>query len=116
MLVVIAVIGILAATVLTSLGPAREKARDTRIKSALTQVRNVAEILYDGDYDDLSLGHSDIAPLATEISDNGGSLDLSVGSLDYRASSQLNLGDYFCVDSSGKAVETETAPSGNSCP
>jgi prepilin-type N-terminal cleavage/methylation domain-containing protein len=117
MLVVIAVIGILAATVLTSLGPARDKARDTRIKSGLTQIRNVAEILYDGDYDAVDVTHEDIASLKAEIEDNGGTLTLRAEGLTYIAYSPLNIEDkYFCVDSTGKAVETETAPSGNSCP
>lgn len=53
LLVVIAIIGILAGIVLTSLGTARDKAKDSRIVSDLAQVRVIAETMYsdsDGSY------------------------------------------------------------------
>lgn len=116
MLVVIAVIGILAATVLTSLGPARDKAKDTRIKTDLNQVRAVAETLYDGDYADLSTTQEDIIPLNTAITENGGTLTINkeeTSSLTYEAFSNLasDSSVYFCVDSDGNTVETTTDPS-----
>lgn len=46
MLVVVAIIGILAAAVLVALGPSRDKARDSRIISAVNQARAVMETLY----------------------------------------------------------------------
>jgi len=43
LLVVIAIIGILAGIILTSLSSARNKAKDVRVQSALSQVRSSAE-------------------------------------------------------------------------
>lgn len=47
MLVVIAIIGILSAAVLVSLGPSRDKAKDAKIISALEQARIFAEANFD---------------------------------------------------------------------
>lgn len=128
MLVVIAVIGILAATVLTSLGPARSKAKDTRIKSALNQARAIAETIYDGDYgslpgtaatiEDVSLTDTVLGDMATEIDSNNGDLQLfkSADEQDYAMWSVLNDGStYHCVDSSGDSVEVTTEPTSESC-
>ena len=53
MLVVVAIIGLLSSVILTALGPARDKAKDTRIISDINQVRSIAETLYTGNYDAL---------------------------------------------------------------
>jgi len=53
LLVVVAIIGILATVVLSSLGTARDRAKDAAIKSILSNMRAQAELQYDGDYDDI---------------------------------------------------------------
>ena len=47
LLVVIAIIGILASIVMVSLSTARNKAKDTAIKAALSELRSAAELDYD---------------------------------------------------------------------
>ena len=47
LLVVIAIIGILASIVLASLGDARKKAKDSRVKAELSSVRSQADLYYD---------------------------------------------------------------------
>jgi prepilin-type N-terminal cleavage/methylation domain-containing protein len=51
LLVVVAIIGILATVVLSSLGTARDRAKDAAIKSILSNMRAQAELQYDGDFD-----------------------------------------------------------------
>jgi len=53
LLVVVAIIGILATVVLSSLGTARDRAKDAAIKSILSNMRAQAELQYDGDFDDV---------------------------------------------------------------
>jgi len=48
MLVVVGMIGVLAAAVLTALGPSRQKARDTRVISGLNQLAAIAETGFTG--------------------------------------------------------------------
>lgn len=53
MLVVVAVIGLLSSVVLTALGPAKDKAKDSRIIQEVNQVRSLAETMYNGTYNTL---------------------------------------------------------------
>ena len=48
LLVVIAIIGILSSVVLASLNSARNKAKNARVQASMSQVRSLAETLYDG--------------------------------------------------------------------
>jgi len=124
MLVVIAVVGILSAAVLTALGPARNKAKDSRIISALNQARAVAEILYDGDYGALpttgavAAAEANFGKLATDITANQGGLYIVKASdtLSYSAYSALASGGFYCVDSAGNAKPVPTAPTASACP
>lgn len=124
MLVVIAVVGILSAAVLTALGPARNKAKDSRIISAINQVRAVAETLYDGDYGVLPSGavvetEANFGRLAKDINSNQGELNINLAgdSLSYSAYSKLasDSSKYYCVDSAGNTEELSSAPTGPAC-
>jgi len=50
LLIVIAIIGILSSVVLASLNSARGKASNAAVKSAMSSLRNQAEIFYDNEY------------------------------------------------------------------
>ena len=106
MLVVIAVVGILSAAVLTALGPARNKAKDSRIISALNQARAVAA------------AEANFGKLATDITANQGGLYIVKASdtLSYSAYSALASGGFYCVDSAGNAKPVPTAPTASACP
>ena len=112
LLVVIAIIGILSSIVLIALRGARDKAKDARIIADLSQIRSIAEILYDGDYDAVVVGQADIAKISADITVQGGGLTINQNELndDYCAFSALNESGYYCVDSTGIAKETATNP------
>ncbi len=121
MLVVIAVIGIISTVALTALGPARNKAKDTRIISGLNQVRALAETLYSaGSYAAVTVVQADIAKSATDITANGGQLaiTLSADNSAYAAYSRLasNNAHYYCVDSVGTTREVVGVPANGICP
>jgi general secretion pathway protein G len=122
MLVVIAVIGILSATVLTALGPARNKAKDTRIISALSQVMSVAETYYSGTYTGLTVSNpSQMGPLTTDITTNSGNLVVNVSGdgRSYAAYSALasDSTKYYCVDSAGTSKSENSNPgAATTCP
>lgn len=117
LLVVIAIIGILAAMILVSLNTARNKAKDSRVISALGQMRTAAETLTDvGSYTGLSLTYPDpeMAKLAAEVTANGPAgavistpaamAALTPAGSAYMIAARLNPPDtYFCVDSTGTA-------------
>ena len=120
MLVVIAIVGILSAAVLASLGPARNRAKDARIISGLDQVRAIAEILYDGDYAAVVIGQTDIAKIATDITGNQGemTITLSADTLTFAAEASLASDGFYCVDSAGTAKNYTVNPdtSAGLCP
>ena len=125
MLVVIAVVGILSAVVLTALGPARNKAKDSRIISGLNQVRAVAETIYDGNSGAVPSGATPLtgdvnfSKLAADITANQGELNIVKDSneLSYSAYSKLasDSSKFFCVDSSGNAGQLDAAPTTEVC-
>jgi prepilin-type N-terminal cleavage/methylation domain-containing protein len=137
LLVVIAIIGILSSVVLASLNTARNKGTDAAIKGNLSSARAEAEIFYDtnSSYDGVcattgnnvigdSVNAADVAfdgtaPTyadATGASTTGGAChDSSAG---WAAMVPLKAGNYFCVDSTGKAAVVTTAmgTTGVACP
>jgi len=126
MLVVVAIVGILSAVVLTSLGPARNKAKDTRIISGLNQARAIAETLFDGDFDaiptgEILTGDLNFGATAADIKEQGGQLkaNRTVGGNNPAYVFWSKLTDptkYYCVDSTGAAKYLNSEPSGTNCP
>jgi prepilin-type N-terminal cleavage/methylation domain-containing protein len=122
MLVVIAVIGILSATVLTALGPARTKGRDTRIISAVNQMVALAESKFDPAKNSFpSWGQNNWGEATSLVEDikafNNGqepTYSLDTAGPRFAISASLASGGTYCRDSSGK---TGSAPaSGGVCP
>lgn len=133
MLVVVAIIGILSSVILNALGPAKEKAKDSRIIQEVNQVRSLAETLYDGTYSALQTLPSDnitndnLKALSDDIALQGGELVIqkSTPPTTYVAYSKLNTTvgttdnpqtNYYCVDSSGRSGYTTSPINGSQCP
>ncbi len=140
LLVVIAIIGILSSIVLVALRGARNKAKDARITADLSQVRSLAEVLYDGNYGSLPTiaaaaancptTNTDVKAICDDIdaqlpsTANGLVINRTASPYaDYCAYSELNetgaasATQYFCVDSTGVAKTTTTNPAAlTACP
>lgn len=121
MLVVIGIIGILAAVVLTALGPSRDKAKDTRIISAVNQVRSLAEVKYnatDNTYADISADGT-FTQLSGDVMANGSTLNYVPAGATYTASAGLitDPPKEYCVDSTGFGGVIPGAPAtpGSNC-
>lgn len=124
MLVVIAVVGILSATVLTALSPSRKRAQDSRIVTGMQQIRAVAETRYNGStgmYEIDGTSDADITRQMDDIEQNGGT-DFVVETTDegraYRSYVVLpGSGKFYCIDSTGFSGEQNDEPvaSGVSC-
>lgn len=133
LLVVIAIIGILAAIVLVSLTGARKKAKDARVIAAMSQMRTKAELIYnlegaynlggtgnnglDCDYDpEMTSLCDDIKANLDDATESAVSPTFETDADEYCVWSHLNVDrggspDYYCIDSTGKAVQTTTDPS-----
>ncbi len=108
LLVVIAIIGILSSIVLVALRGARNKAKDARLIADMSQVRSVAELVYDGDYDALSTD-TDYLTLETDLESTelgGQTVTLNQSGGAYCAQVGLNESGSYCVDSAGYAGTT----------
>ena len=113
LLVVVAIIAILASIVLVSLSGARNRAKDARIISALSQVRPIAEIIYSSSnaYDTIcdgasTLGSSEgLSTLADDITFNQSADDVAcyASGDDYCIAAKLNATGSFCISSDGVA-------------
>jgi len=119
LLVVIAIIGIISSIVIISVRVARERAKDTRIKADMIQIRTAAEMYYSGPGNDSYLGFSctvtepNMAELCADINSQlSGNPTIVVKSdnTGYCAYKQLMSTKYFCVDSIGRAEEYVAVP------
>jgi type II secretory pathway pseudopilin PulG len=127
MLVVIAIIGILSASVLVALGPSRDKAKDARIISGIKQAQAIIETLYNPTggtpYTGIAITDSRLTAIVDDVKNQGGVLTLNNIGSRYNLYSALitksatNQTQYYCVDSSGISKTTITPPaSGGLCP
>lgn len=130
LLVVIAIIGILASIVLVSLRGATTMAKDARVTAAVEQVRSIAEVINarDASYSNLcsgtglNTGDSDYGDQLTTINGDvtglGSTVTCHASDNAYCVYATLltkaggTTTKYYCVDSTGKAGETTTDPSG----
>ena len=132
LLVVIAIIGLLAGIVLVSLGGARDSAKDARITAAISQSRTLAELVANsnnGSYtpggagtdlcdaaDTMNNGHTIYGTEFTAIEadvllQSGATVKCEADTANFCIHAALNAtGQYYCIDSSAKAVQTATNP------
>ena len=123
LLVVIAIIGILAGLIIVSLGDATNSAKEARIKSALDQLRPVAQLHKNtnGNYGGLTT-NSKVISIYDDVVSNGGQqytggavTDFSaigdfidVADTAYCAYAVTPMNTCMCVDSQGHVVESST--------
>jgi len=123
LLVVIAIIGILATIVIVNLNSARDKARDSAIESALSNLRAAAEMEYDTAESyaaicsggDLSTS-GDFGRIKTNIESNQSSALTKTcnSSADhYCCEAGLNSGGEWCVDDTGYSGSIAVCDSSN---
>jgi prepilin-type N-terminal cleavage/methylation domain-containing protein len=121
LLVVVAVIGILASAVVVNFSGAQERARDSRVISAMGQIRPVAEIIYSKynySYANVCSGGTlntieGLQALKDDINSQKkptAAISCVANSTKYCVSIELSkAGDYYCVTSEGKAGMASTA-------
>jgi prepilin-type N-terminal cleavage/methylation domain-containing protein len=121
LLVVIAVIGILAGIVLVSVRKAPDAAKDSRIQAAITQVRDIAQMMYidNGSFAAVCSGTelgttTELATLAADIATNQGTGGVvtcysTADSYCVKATMKRTPTDTFCVDNTGVAKSYSTS-------
>jgi len=111
LLVVIAIIGILASIVLVSFPSATKKANDSRVEAAMSQMRVLITSYQstNGSYTGIDCA-TDIPAGMKSLCDEVANKDLGKVAMTLHVSADavcmyapLNVGNYYCVDSVGKA-------------
>ncbi len=123
LLVVVAIIALLAATILSSLGSARSKAKDAKIVSELSSIRAQMELYYstNGSFGSTN-NNCGTGPFASTDPDNASALikgiaqDINGNATNFNnigcwanaeswaVQAILSTGNYWCVDSSGRSL------------
>lgn len=110
LLVVIAIIAILSTIVLASLGTARQRARDTRAKSELSQMRAQAELYFTNSntFDgvcEAPKSDQGLAEMIVSVGKNAGAVDCTDNPYAWAAAAAIKGDDdkTFCADSTGYA-------------
>lgn len=119
LLVVIAIIGILSGIVLSSLGTARNKAKDASVQGSLSSMRSEAELLVtsSGTYP-TTLCTVGLLKLITAVDNANGTsavtCNMNTGNTAWAVSSPLpsDTAVIYCVDSTGYAGSSKTATAG----
>ncbi|MFA5870632.1 MAG: type II secretion system protein [Candidatus Paceibacterota bacterium] len=106
MLVVVGMIGVLAAAVLTALGPSRNKTKDSRIISAVNQVAALIEAKHDGTIFptiETLVNDSVYKQLKADADVNNGELVGLTSKNTFVVFSKLSSdpAQFYCVDSTG---------------
>jgi len=124
LLVVIAIIALLSTMVAVAVQRARDKSKNSRIISDMSQIRTMAEVLYgEGDYVDFSCtGGSEcncsderLNDICLDIYKMNGEADLTVHTSpqDYCVSVSLVGSENYCIDSTGYSGGTTDCDSTN---
>ena len=128
LLIAIAIIGVLISIIVTSLGKARTRGADAKVKSQLASLRNSAETYFDnhGDYStassctegmfiDPDTGMSQYTSLTSYPA--GTTIKCNASGITYAVSTNVPTGGYWCVDSDGNNHAEASDPNGASiCP
>jgi prepilin-type N-terminal cleavage/methylation domain-containing protein len=123
LLVVVAIIGILASVVISSVNQARSRGVDASIKGSMSSMRAQAEIHYDenGSFETVCALDGLLGQLITAVETRAGledgELDCNPSNNAWAASVPLTSNnEYFCVDSTGFAGDvTDELGSSFSC-
>lgn len=111
LMVVIAIIGILVGIIIVSLNKSTDQAKDAKVRSAMGQLRSVAQIYYNNNgYEFSGKGHtletnSEILAIESEIKKNGGTFEIKAGEEAWAAMTDTPTGRCLCVDSTGAVVD-----------
>jgi len=126
LLVVIAIIGILSSVVLASLNTAREKGRDTKMKTELVGIRTAAELYFDttsSSYAGLFTSDNTCASVDTTVQlyltsiNNASVSEACFSSANaYAISATLPSGTIWCVDSVGANKSVSSPATAATCP
>lgn len=107
LMVVIAIIGILVGIIIVSLNKSTDQAKDAKVRSAMGQLRSVAQIYYNNhEYEFSGLASdSEILAIESEIKKNGGTFEIKAGEEAWAAMTDTPTGRCLCVDSTGAVVD-----------